>query len=292
MSPLETLPEATLLNMYLGDAWDAVFVGPRSLDFVRSHPELNQDLYEFDQLVSSFVVMDTTQPPFDNPKVRRAFALAVDREKLIEEVLEGGVKLANGLLPPGIPGYHTSLRGIPFDPEMARQLLAESRYADELPKIIFTVSDDEGRPSLTVQFMLDSWEENLGVEVKVELVDPDEYFYNLGSTGKHLYSYGWVADYPDSENFLDLLLHSSRHDARYVNEEFDSLVEQARVEMDYDVRLGLYQQAEQLLIDDAGIIPLYHSQDFVLVRPHVEGFRVLPIGQMDLSGIKLGPIQS
>ena len=176
--------------MYLGDAWDAVFVGPRSLDFVRGHPELNQDLYEFDQLVSSFVVMDTTQPPFDNPKVRRAFAMAVDREKLIEEVLEGGVKLANGLLPPGIPGYHTSLRGIPFDPEMARQLLAESRYADELPKIIFTVSDDEGRPSLTVQFMLDSWEENLGVEVKVELVDPDEYFYNLGSTRKHLYPYG------------------------------------------------------------------------------------------------------
>ena len=171
--------------MYLGDAWDAVFVDPRWLDLVRGHPELNQDLYEFDQLVSSFVVMDTTQPPFDNPKVRRAFAMAVDREKLIEEMLEGGVKLANGLLPPGIPGYH-----IPFDPEMARQLLAESRYADELPKIIFTVSDDEGRPSLTVQFMLDSWEENLGVEVKVELVDPDEYFYNLGSTRKHLYPYG------------------------------------------------------------------------------------------------------
>ena len=63
------------------------------------------------------------------------------------------------------------------------------------------------------------------------------------------------------------------------------------MEKDYDVRLGLYRQAEQLLMDDAGIIPLYHSQDFVLVRPHVEGFRVLPIGQLDLSGIKLGHIQ-
>ena len=190
VSPLETLPRATLLDMYLGEAWDAVFVGPRSLDFVRGHAALSQDLYEFDQLVSSFVVMDTTRPPFDDPKVRRAFAMAVDREKLIEEVLEGGVKLANGLLPPGIPGYHTSLRSIPFDPEMAQQLLAESQYADELPEIIFTASDSGGRPSSMVQFMLDSWEENLGVEMKVGLVDPDEYFYNLGSARKHLYPNG------------------------------------------------------------------------------------------------------
>ena len=289
VSPLETLPGATLLDMYLGEAWDAVFVGPRPLDFVRGHPELSQDLYEFDQLVSSFVVMDTTRPPFDDPKVRRAFAMAVDREKLIEEVLEGGVKLANGLLPPGIPGYHASLRGIPYDPEMARQLLAESQYAEELPEIIYTVPFDGA--SSTVRFMIDAWREELGVDVKAEPVPDEDYFYELESVAEHLYSYGWVADYPDPENFLDLLLHSSRHDARYVNEESDSLVEQARVERDYDVRLGLYQQAEQLLMDDAGIIPLYHSQDFVLVRPHVEGFRVLPIGQLDLSGIKLGTIQ-
>ena len=63
------------------------------------------------------------------------------------------------------------------------------------------------------------------------------------------------------------------------------------MEKGYDVRLGLYQQAEQLLMDDAGIIPLFHVQDYVLVRPHVEGFRVLPIGQLDLSGIKLGSIE-
>ena len=289
VSPLETSPGATLLDMYLGEAWDAVFVGPRPLDFVRGHPELSQVLYEFDQLVSSFVVMDTTRPPFDDPKVRRAFAMAVDREKLIEEVLEGGVKLANGLLPPGIPGYHASLRGIPYDPEMARQLLAESQYAEELPEIIYTVPFDGA--SSTVRFMIDAWREELGVDVKAEPVPDEDYFYELESVAEHLYSYGWVADYPDPENFLDLLLHSSRHDARYVNEEFDSLVEQARVEKDYDVRLGLYRQAEQLLMDDAGIIPLYHSQDFVLVRPHVEGFRVLPIGQLDLSGIKLGTIQ-
>ncbi len=289
VSPLRTLPGASVLDMYLGEAWDAVFVSPTSLDFVREHPVLGPDLQEFDQFTSYFVVMDGTRPPFNDPRVRRAFAMAVDRERLVEEALEGGVKLANGLLPPGIPGYHTSLRGIPYDPEMARQLLAESRYADNLPEIKFTVP--RGRVPRTVTFMIDAWREELGVEVRMEPVDPDTYFYNLEETGAHLFNYGWVADYPDPENFLDVLLHSSRHDARYVNEEFDSLVEQARTERDWDVRLGLYQQAEQLLMDDAGIIPLYHTQDFVVVRPHVEGFRMLPVGQPDLTRIMLNPFE-
>ena len=188
VSPLETLPGATLLDMYLGEAWDAFFVGPRSLDFVRGHSELSQDLYEFDQLVSSFVVLDTTRPPFDDPKVRRAFAMAVDRERLVEEVLEGGVKLANGLLPPGIPGYHASLRGILYDPEMARQLLAESRYAEELPEIIYTVPLD-GASSL-VRFMIDAWREERGVDVKAEPVPDEDYFYGLESVAEHLYPYG------------------------------------------------------------------------------------------------------
>ena len=68
-------------------------------------------------------------------------------------------------------------------------------------------------------------------------------------------------------------------------------MERARVERDHEARLALYREAEQLLMDDAGIIPLFHLQDHVLVRPHVEGFRVLPLGQPDLAGIKLNPIQ-
>ena len=291
VSPQQVLPGASPVDMYLGEAWDAVYVGLRSLDFVRAHPELSQQLHEFDQLTSYFVEMDGTRPPFDDPKVRRAFAMSVDRQRLIEETLEGNATFANGLLPHGMPGFNESLRGIPYDPEMARQLLSESRYADDLPEIIFTAVDYNGEPSSLVQFMVDSWRENLGVEVTIGLVDGDSYFYDLENVGEHLYTYGWVADYPDPENFLDLLLHSEAHDARYINKEFDLLVEQARAEGDREVRLAYYREAEQLLMDDAGIIPLYHVQDFILVRPHVEGFRMLPVGQPDLTGIKLNPIR-
>ena len=290
VSPRRLLPGASPVDMYLGEAWDAVYVGLRSLDFVREHPQLGQQLHEFDQLTSYFVEMDGTRPPFDDPKVRRAFAMSLDRERLIEETLDGNATFANGLLPPRLPGFNESLRGIPYDPEMARQLLAESQYAEDLPEIIFTAADYGSGPSSLVQFMVDSWNENLGVEVRIDLVDPDAYFYDLENVGEHLYTSAWVADYPDPENFLDLLLHSEAHDARYINKEFDLLVEEARTKGGTEARLALYREAEQLLMDDAGIIPLYHVQDFVLVRPHVTGFRMLPVGQPDLSGIKLNPI--
>ena len=291
ISPLAALPGANWLDMYLTNAWDGTFVGARSLDVVKADPVVSADLVEFNQLTSYFVVLDGTQPPFDDPNVRRAFSMALDREKLIEEVYEGTMQLANGLLPPGIPGYSESLRGIPFDPDSARQLLAESRYADNFPEIFYTTVDVRGGPPASVQFMIDAWKEELGIEVQPALHERDDYYYKLAEIAQHLSTYGWVADYPDPENFLDLLLHSEAHESRYDNPKFDSLVEAARVELDPEARLELFREAEQLLIDDAGIIPLFHVKDFVLVRPHVTGFSISPVGQPSITGITLDPIE-
>ena len=105
---------------------------------------MSDQLHEFDQLVTYFVVMDTDLPPLDDAKARRAFAMAVDRQKLIDDLYGGNLQLANGLLPPGIPGYSEDLRGIPFDAEEARRLLAESGYAGELPEMTFIGVDRNG----------------------------------------------------------------------------------------------------------------------------------------------------
>ncbi len=289
VSPRETVAGAGALDMYLSNAWDAVWVGVRSLDRVEE-VGLTAELREYPQLTSYFVSIDGTLPPFDDLNVRRAFAMALDRQGLIDDNLEGNVTLANGLLPPGIPGYTASLEGIPFDPEEARRLLAESKYAGDLPEIVYTAVDYGGRPSSLIQYMLDEWREELGVEVSAGLLDTDTYYYDLEEAGEHLLLYGWVADYPDPENFLDLLMHSEIHESRYVSQRFDVLVERARIEPVRETRMGLYQQAEQLLMDDAGIIPLFHVKDYVLVRPHVMGFDVSPLGLALMEGITLGPI--
>ena len=291
ISPRVALPGAGALAMYQTDAWDGLYVSIGSLDRLRADPVLQADLREYDQFTSHFVVLDGTRPPFDDRNVRRAFAMALDRERLIEDLYDGNVQFANGLLPPGIPGYSETLQGIPFDPEAARRVLAESQYADDLPEIVFSAVDRDGAPPQTVQFMLDAWQEELGVTVQLDLIDPEDYYYQLESVGQHLYMYGWVADYPDPENFLDLLLHSEAHDARYVNGVFDDLVERARVQQRLETRLTLYREAEELLMDDAGIIPLFHVKDYVLVRPHVHGFRILPLGLPHLEEIVLTPIE-
>ena len=291
VSPLRALPGVTGLSMYLSDAWDAVPVGTRSLDSIRQSEAVGSQLGEYDQLTTYYVGVDGSQPPFDDPDVRLAFLMALDRERLLEVIYDGNVELAKGLLPPGIPGYSESLQGIPYDPETARQLLAESPYADDFPQVVFSAVDVDGEPIELVQFMVAAWEEVLGVDVQVELFESDVYYYSLENVVGNLWHGGWVADYPDPENFLDLLLHSHTFEGRYVNEQFDSLIERARTERDPETRMRLYGEAEQILIGEAGLFPLFHIKDYVLVRPRVEGFRMNALGQPDVSGITLGPIE-
>lgn len=291
VSPLAALPGVSGLAMYLSDAWDAIPVGAGGLDSVRASEALSGQLREFPQLTTHYVGLDGSQPPFDDTNVRRAFAMALDRERLIEVVYDGHMELAEGLLPPGMPGYSESLRGIPYDPGAARRLLAESRYAGGLPEIVFSAVDVDGEPTEQVRFLIAAWRAELGVDVRVELFESDVYHYGLERVVSNMWHGGWVADYPDPENFLDLLLRSQTLEGKYVSERFDSLVEAARTERDAASRLRMYGEAEQLLVDDAGLIPLFHVRDYVLVRPRVEGFQLNALGQPDVTGITLGPIE-
>ncbi len=291
VSPLAALPGVSGLAMYLSDAWDAIPVGARSLDSIRESETLSAQLTEFPQLTTYYAGVDGAQPPFDDPDVRRAFLMALDRERLIEVVYDGNVELAKGLLPPGMPGYSESLHGVPYDPEGARQLLAGSKYAEDFPEVVFSAVDRDGEPSEMVQFMIAAWQAELGVNVEVELHETDVYYYSLENVVGDLWHAGWVADYPDPENFLDLLLHSHILDGKYVNDRFDSLIEGARTERDRETRLRMYGEAEQLLIDEAGLFPLFHVNDYALVRPRVQGFRMNAFGQPDVVGITLAPIE-
>ncbi len=291
VSPQGTLPGVSALAMYLSDAWDAVPVSTAGLNSVRASETLSGQLQEFPQLTTSYVGVDGSQPPFDDPDVRRAFLMALDRERLLEVLYDGNVELAKGLLPPGMPGYSESLRGVPYDPEAARQLLAGSKYASDFPEVVFSAVDVDGEPTELVQFMIAAWKEELSVDVRVELFERDVYYYALEGVVGNLWHSGWVADYPDPENFLDLLLSSHILDGKYVNDRFDSLVKNARTERSREARLRMYGEAEQLLIDEAGIFPLFHVNDYILVRSRVQGFRMNALGQPDVAGITLAPVQ-
>ncbi|HLE82094.1 MAG TPA: peptide ABC transporter substrate-binding protein, partial [Dehalococcoidia bacterium] len=127
--------------------------------------------------------------------------------------------------------------------------------------------------------------------VQVRLVDPASYFALLESQPDNIFEYGWVADYPDPENFLDILFHSGSYNNNggYHSEEADQLLEKARVEPDPQARLLLYQKAEETLRKDVAAIPLHFGKGYFLVSSRVKGFIVSPQGLMNLWQVSLTP---
>jgi oligopeptide transport system substrate-binding protein len=272
------------LRLYESGDIDIAGVGGSSLPRFQDPAEpMHADLRDGVSLCTGRIVFDNDQPPFDDPKVRQAFTQAFDRDKYIDIIFQNDALPAHGVLPPGLPGYNTELKGLPYDPEKARQLLAESKYggADKLPLIVYTTSghgsDIGGRVSALAQM----WQQNLGITITVENLEPDKYF-DLVYAGQHgqLFNSTWCADYPDPENFADALFHTGaqQNEGHYSNPDVDKLLEEARVERDVSKRLKLYQQIEQMIVNDAPAIFTEHYLSHVLVKPYVEGYVLSPIG--------------
>jgi len=243
---------------------------------------MHADLYSGVDLCTDYVVFDVTQPPFDDVKVRQAFTMAFDRQKYINIVNNGVGLLAMGPYPPAMPGYNLELQGLTYAPEQARQLLAESKYGGPqgLPPITYTDAGIGNSAGEGVAAMAQMWEQNLGVTITIENLEPDKY-YDLLYSGQHgqLFSGGWCADYPDPENFADVLFHSGAEQniGRYSNLVLDAVLDQARLEQDVNKRIQLYQQAEQIIVQDAPALFIMHGISYVLVKPNVKGFVLTPI---------------
>ena len=133
------------------------------------------------------------------------------------------------------------------------------------------------------------WRKNLGIEVQVRQLEPGIYFEVLKEEKDDIYESGWIADYPDPENFLDILFHtgSEENTGEYSSSEIDVLLEQARVEQDATTRMRLYQQIEQMLVNDAACLPLYFDVNYILVKPYVEGLVLTPMGILTLKNVSL-----
>ncbi len=253
---------------------------------------LSKELRVFTVLSLDYIAFSTDHPPFDDPKVRQAFSLAVDKDKVIDRVLKNMNSRADGILPPGIPGYNPDLKSLAFDVKRARELIAESKYGSvaKFPPIAITVAGSGGDIADQLAAIIQEWKQNLGVQVTVRQLDPDTYSYIIKEERNELTLNGWIADYPDPENFLDVLFHSGSqaNDSGYSNPEIDALLEKARVEQDSAKRLLMYQEIEQKLVDDAAVIPMWFGSQHQLVRPYVKGYE-LALGYPALGRVSLEP---
>ena len=272
------------LRLYESGDIDITGIGGSSLPRFQDPAEpMHADLRDGVSLCTGMIIIDNQQPPFDDPKVRQAFSLAFDREKYIDIVTHNNALPARGPQPPGLPGYNNQLTGLPYDPEKARRLLAESKYGgvEGLPPIIYTSGGHGSDAGGSISALAQMWQQNLGITITVENLEPDKY-YDLTHAGLHgqLFDGGWCADYPDPENFTDTLFHTGaqQNQSHYSNPQVDGLLEQARTERDVTKRLQLYQQAEQLIVDDAPVIFTTHGLSHVLVKPYIKGYVLTTIG--------------
>lgn len=277
------LYSGTGLQLYETGEIDITGIGSYNADrFLDPTEPMHNELLSGVNLCTGYITFDTTRPPFDDVNVRKAFTMAFDRQRYIDIVQNGHALPANGLYPPGLPGFNMQLKGLPYDPKQARQLLKQSKYGGPqgLPPIIFTEHGTGSSIDPGVAAMADMWEHNLGVTITVENLEPNDYYEQIyaGNHGQ-LFTGGWCADYPDPENFGDVLFHtgSQQNNGGYSNPELDKLLEQARVEPEVNKRMAMYQQAEQILVDDAAALWTSHSLSYQLVKPYVKGYVFTPI---------------
>ncbi len=283
------------MAMYENDEIDITGVGLFDLDRVLDpNEELNEELIIAPPDFSiSYVGFNTSVPPFDDPKFRQALNHAVDKDLIATEVLSELVEPAYGILPPGFPGYNPNLTGLEYDPELARQLLSESKYADPdaRPRIEVTVPGTGGTIGLDLEVIIEMWRQELNVEVEIQQVEWATYLQDLNQQKFQAYGgLGWEADYPDPQDFLDILFHteSSLNHGAYSNTELDAILEEARTEPDLELRTNLYHRAEKLIVEDAAWLPLWYAgESYVLVKKHVQDYRVTPMSIPKLKEVRI-----
>jgi len=281
------------MNLYELGQIDATSVGSAYIDKITDEAgDFYQELTVFPELSLMYIGFNCQKPPFDDANIRRAFSLAIDKDKIISLTYKDTVERADGILPNGMPGFSDDLSGLEYNTELALELIDDSKYGDvsNLPTITITTGGWGGQISQELEAIINEWRVNLGVEVEVRQLEPEEYIYNLMQEKDEMFYWGWGADYPHPQNFLEVLFAtgSEYNIGEYSNPEVDSLMEMASREQDNEKSLELYQQAEQILVSDAACLPLWFGENYVLVKPYVIGYQLNLLGFAMLNEVSVG----
>lgn len=253
--------------------------GPGDFEVIRS--DANLQLFEREGLNIFYLGMNNLLPPFDNLNVRLAVAHAIDKQRIVDNFYPPGSTVASQFMPSAIFGYTEGLEPLAYDPEMARQLLAESGL--ELPLEITLNYRDVVRgylpqPGIVAQDIQAQLAE-VGINVTIEVMESGTFLdeSDLGNLG--FYLLGWGADYPDATNFLDV--HFGQGSSLQFGErdqEVIDLLNQAGRISDPAERLALYEQANTLLRDRAPMLPIANGGSGVAYTADIEGAHVSPLG--------------
>lgn len=227
---------------------------------IESYRKRNSPLLRIDPYLGTyFYRLNTTRPPLNDPRVRRALALALDREGVANNIRRAGEAPAYRLTPPGTAGY-TCRTEVRTDPEAARKLLAEAGFPDGkgFPRlqILFNTAETHKAIAEAVQQM---WKNHLNIDLEIVNQEWKVYINSVSTLNYDIARYGWIGDYIDPNTFLDMFMtDSGNNKTGWSNKEYDRLINEAARTPGKAERLELFQKAESILLGEIPIIPIYH----------------------------------
>lgn len=237
-----------------------------------------------------------TDEVFSDINVRRAFNYAVDRDSLVNFVLDGeGIPAHNGFVPP-MSGYpYESVNGFEYNPSKAKSLMAKAGYANGngFPETTLYITTSGGVNVKIADFVRAQLKDNLGVDIQMESMSMSELYPKVENHEFSFWRFGWIADYPDPATFLHLF-HSTNFGENgnyfsYASEEFDAIYESALKEIDAEKRNELYAKADQIIINDAVVMPLMFTVGIRLINPQVLDFDINEMEYRDLAVVYMKP---
>ena len=267
---------------YENNEIDAIEVSPMITNQAQNNPTLRNEISAYDEFTTIYLYFKTQEPPFDDLRVRQAFAHAIDRPTILNVILKGMMIPAYTMLPLHFPGYvgdkYTDIQR--YDPALARELLAEAGYpgGKGFPTKALWLPDAQssspiGQAAQAIQQML---KENLGVDIDLQNTEGATYRTSMYNWEIPMSLASFNYDFADPQSMLGMIWRSqprgySRHD--WTNPAFDQLIDQAAGEMNPEERMAMYDDAERILATDVGGVFLWHMKTYQLRKPWLKGFK-------------------
>ncbi|MBM4434592.1 MAG: peptide ABC transporter substrate-binding protein [Chloroflexi bacterium] len=267
---------AVAFAAYRNNEIDTLGVSAEDLRTIESDNELRSQMRDVAGSCTYYIGFNSSRPPMDDPNVRIAFARSFDRDGYIRDIQKIGAAANGGFIPPGIPGYDKDDTAQRFDPAAAKAALAKSKYSGqaELRSVKFTYASSS-RTKTRVEWLQQQWKNNLGVEAIPDPVDSTAYTQLVKKleTTPLMFILGWCADFPDQQNWLTTVFHSTSTVAKtgWKNAKYDELVRQADRESDKAKRDQMYLDASRMLSAEAPAAWLYYVTGKIMIKPWVKG---------------------
>ncbi|MBI4278041.1 MAG: ABC transporter substrate-binding protein [Armatimonadetes bacterium] len=290
------VPEpATQLAMYQNGELDTVLVPLGDYPRIRNDPRLSKDMKEWERSQTQFLVLNPrVYAPFRDIRVRQAFAHAIDKVRVINQVFHGLYIPAAGMLPPGVLAHDLKLKGLDYNPGRARELMAEAGYPGGrgLPTLLMAVNPVTADYRMMTEPIAAMLKDSLGVNIQVQLQEFASFTAAMNRRDVlPSFMTGWSAVNPDPNYFLELWLHtqSALNRPNYNNPAFDRLIDQANAATDRVRRIAFYQQADRMVAMEAPLIPVMYTKFVYLLNPRVKGLRTfsLTLGFMPFRWIEI-----